>query len=332
MIKNQIKIIAEIGVNHNGSLKIAKKLIDEAKKCNADYVKFQTFRAKNLVTKNLSVLKYQKNKKHQKQLSLLKSVEISEKNFFILKKHAEKRKIEFLCTPFDIESAIFLKKLGLKIFKLPSGEINNYPLLELISKISKKVILSTGMSTLKEIKYALNVLTQNKLKKKDITVLHCTTQYPAKLKNINLSAIKTIKKNLNISVGYSDHTETDLTSILAAGMGAEIIEKHITLSKKMFGPDHKASMEIEDFKKFVENLKKVKIILGKHIKAPTKDEKKYKNFIRKSIVAKKNIKKGEKFNTHNITTKRPEGGISPVNWRKIIGKKSKKNYLIDDFI
>lgn len=332
MIKNNIKIIAEIGVNHNGSIKIAKKLIDEAKKCNADFVKFQIFKAENIVTKKLSILSYQKNKKYKKQLGLLKSLEISEKNFFKLKNYANKKKIEFLCTPFDTMGANFLKKLGLKIFKVPSGEINNYPLLELLSKISKKIILSTGMSTLKEIKYAISILTQKKLKKKDITVLHCTTQYPANLKNINLHAMQTIKKKFNVSVGYSDHTETDLTSILAAGLGAEIIEKHITLSKKMAGPDHKASMEIKDFKQFVQRIKKVKTILGKNFKGPTKDEKKNKHFIRKSIVAQKNILKGEKFSINNITTKRPEGGISPVKWKKIIGKKSKKNYFVDDFI
>ena len=332
MIKNKVKIIAEIGINHNGSLKIAKKLIDEAKKCNADYVKFQNFKAENIVTKKLSILNYQKNKKHKKQLSLLKSLEISEKNFFILKNYANKKKIEFMCTAFDIDSAIFLRKLGLKTFKIPSGEINNYPLLELLSKISKKIILSTGMSTLKEIKYAISILTKNKLKKKDITVLHCTTQYPASLKNVNLYAMQTIKNKFNISVGYSDHTETDLTSILAVGLGAEIIEKHITLSKKMPGPDHKASMEIKDFKKFVHRIRMIRTIFGKSFKGPTQDEKKYKHLIRKSIVAKKNIQKGEKFSTNNITTKRPEGGLSPTNWTKILGKKSKKNYFIDDFI
>ena len=237
-----------------------------------------------------------------------------------------------MCTAFDIDSAIFLRKLGLKTFKIPSGEINNYPLLELLSKISKKIILSTGMSTLKEIKYAISILTKNKLKKKDITVLHCTTQYPASLKNVNLYAMQTIKNKFNISVGYSDHTETDLTSILAVGLGAEIIEKHITLSKKMPGPDHKASMEIKDFKKFVHRIRMIRTIFGKSFKGPTQDEKKYKHLIRKSIVAKKNIQKGEKFSTNNITTKRPEGGLSPTNWTKILGKKSKKNYFIDDFI
>ena len=332
MIKNKIKIIAEIGVNHNGSIKIAKKLIDAAKNCDADFVKFQNFKAESLVTKKLSVLKYQKNKNYKTQFDLLKSLEISEKNFFKLKKYANKKKIEFLCTPFDLEGANFLKKLGLKTFKIPSGEINNYPLLELLSKISKKVILSSGMATLKEIKYAISVLTQNKLKKKDITVLHCTTQYPATLKNINLLAMQTIKNKLNVSVGYSDHSETDLTAILAAGLGAEIIEKHITLSKIMPGPDHKASMEIKDFKKFVEKIKNVKIVLGRNFKGPTKDEKKHMHLIRKSIVAKKNIHKGETFNVNNITTKRPEGGISPIKWKKIIGKKSKKNYFVDDFI
>ena len=332
MIKNKIKIIAEIGVNHNGSLIIAKKLIDEAKKCDADYVKFQNFKAENLVTKKTSVLKYQKNTKHQKQYDLLKSLELSEKNFLKLKKYAKKKKIEFLCTPFDIDGAYFLKKLGLKIFKIPSGEINNYPLLELFSKIGKKIILSTGMSTLNEIKYAIKILTKSKLKKKDITVLHCTTQYPANLKNVNLLAMQTIKRKLKISVGYSDHTETDLTSIIATVLGAELIEKHITLSKKMLGPDHKASMEIKDFKNFVKNIKQVETILGKGIKAPTKDEKKYKHLIRKSIIAKKRIIKGQKFSINNITTKRPEGGLSPIKWKKILGKISKKNYLIDDFI
>jgi len=332
MIKDKIKIIAEVGVNHNGSLVIAKKLIDKAKKCNADYVKFQNFKAEALVTKTTALLNYQKNTKNKKQYDLLKSLEISQQNFLELKRYAKKKKIEFLCTAFDIDGAKFLKKIGLKIFKIPSGEINNYPLLEVLSKISKKIILSTGMSTLNEIKYALKILTKNKLKKKDITVLHCTTQYPASLKNVNLLAMQTIKRSLKISVGYSDHTETDLTSILAVGLGAELIEKHITLSKKMLGPDHKASMEVNDFKKFVKNIKQVPAILGKATKAPTKDEIKYKHLIRKSIVARKAIIKGEKFSIKNIITKRPEGGLSPTKWKKILGNISKKNYSIDDFI
>lgn len=328
----KVRIIAEVGVNHNGKVTIAKKLVDHAKLAGADYVKFQTFYAESLVTKKAQLVKYQKNTKFSTQYSLLKSLELNRKNFKELFSYCKKKKINFLSTAFDLESALYLKKLGQKIFKIPSGEIDNYPLLELISKIASKVFLSTGMSNLKEIKNAINILVKNKLKKKDIIVLHCTTQYPTEKKNVNLLAMKSIRQKLNISVGYSDHTMGTLVSALAVSLGAELIEKHITLDNKMIGPDHKASMKVDDFYKFVEEIKSVKEILGKTEKKPTVSEKKILKKIRKSIYAKNNILKGDLFNLDNLITKRPQTGLSPIFWKKILGKKSKKNYYKDDLI
>lgn len=328
----KVKIIAEIGVNHNGDIKIAKKLIDKAKFAGAHFVKFQTFNTDLLVSKNLDLLKYQKNQKFKTQHELLKSLELSKKIFFQLFAYCKKKRIKFLSTPFDVESALFLRSIGQKIFKIPSGEIDNYPLLFAISKIADKVFLSTGMSNINEIKSAINILTRYKIKKKDIVVLHCTSQYPAKIKNINLLAMQTIKEKLNVSVGYSDHTIGSATSILATSLGAEIIEKHITLNNKMSGPDHKASMEINKLQKFIKDINSVKIILGSSKKQPTKDEKKIIKKIRKSIFARKFIAKGDMFSEKNIITKRPQIGLSPMNWKRLIGKKSKKNFRADDLI
>lgn len=334
MIFKKIKIIAEIGVNHNGSLKIAKKLINEAKNCNADFVKFQFFFSKNLVKAGTELVDYQKNfsNKSQSQLALLKKLELKKKQIIFLKKYTESRNLKFLCTPFGSEEALFLNKIGIKIFKISSGEINNYPLLDLISKIATEVFLSTGMATLKEIQYAIKILTKRRINKNKITILHCTSEYPTDDKNVNIRSLKKIKDKLNIEVGYSDHTIGENASLLAVANGAIIIEKHITLSNKMNGPDHKASMEIKKFKKFVENIKKVPAMLGKYEKKPTKKELINKKLIRKSIVAKKKIKKGDIFSENNITTKRPEGGKSPTKWTKIIGTKSKRDYRPDQFI
>jgi N,N'-diacetyllegionaminate synthase len=331
-MKNKVKIIAEVGVNHNGDIKIAKKLIDAAKAADADFVKFQTFSAEKLVSKNATLLKYQFNKKHRSQYELLRSLELKKEEFVQLFLYCKKKNIKFLSTAFDEESALFLKKIGQKIFKIPSGEIDNYPLLKTVSKIATKVFLSTGMSNLLEIEFAIKVLTSGKLKKKDITVFHCTTEYPTEIGNVNLLAMKTIKKKLNVALGYSDHTIGRLTSALAVSLGATIVEKHITLSCKMTGPDHKASMEINDFVKFVKDVRSVNIILGSKRKEPTKNEKLMMKQIRKSIVANESILVGDKFTENNLTTRRPQNGLSPIIWKKIIGKKSKKNYLCGDLI
>ena len=331
-MKNKIKIIAEVGVNHNGDIKIAKKLVDAAKAADADFVKFQTFSAEKVVSKNTTLLKYQLNKKYKSQYELLRSLELKKEEYVQLFLYCKKKKIKFLSTAFDTESALFLKKIGQKIFKVPSGEIDNYPLLKTVSKVASKVFLSTGMSNLSEIEFAIKVLTSGKLKKKDIIVFHCTTEYPAAIQNVNLLAMKTMQKKLHVLLGYSDHTIGSLTSALAVSLGATIVEKHITLSNKMNGPDHKASMEINDFVKFVKDVRSVNIILGSKKKDATRNEKLIMKQIRKSIVANESILIGDKFTESNLTTRRPQNGLSPIIWEKIIGKKSKKNYLCGDLI
>jgi N,N'-diacetyllegionaminate synthase len=332
MILKKITIIAEAGVNHNGNINYAKKLVLMAKKAGADYVKFQTFKTDNLVKKNAPLANYQKNKKLKSQYELLKKLELSESQHKVIINFCKKNKIKFLSTPFDIESCKLLKKLGLKIIKISSGEINNLPLLIEISKFAKKVILSTGMSNLSEIKNAIKILTRKYLKNKDITVLHCTTSYPARYEDVNILAINYLKKKLKNSIGYSDHTLGNEAAIAAVTLGASVIEKHITLNKSLTGPDHRASMELYELISFIKSVRNTEIILTGNNKKPTNLEKINKLFIRKSIVAKKNIKRGEKFTTENITTKRPEGGISPLYWEKVIGKTAIKNFNYDDFI
>jgi N,N'-diacetyllegionaminate synthase len=332
MILKKIIIIAEAGVNHNGNINYAKKLVLMAKKAGADYVKFQTFKTDDLVKKNAPLAKYQKNKKLKSQYELLKKLELSESQHKVIINFCKKNKIRFLSTPFDIESCKLLKKLGLKIIKISSGEINNLPLLIEISKFAKKVILSTGMSNLSEIKNAIKILTRKHLKNKDITVLHCTTSYPACYEDVNILAINYLKKKLKNSIGYSDHTLGNEAAIAAVTLGASVIEKHITINKSLNGPDHRASMELHELISFVKSVRNTEIILTGNNKKPTNLEKINKLFIRKSIVAKKSIKRGEKFTTENITTKRPEGGISPLYWEKVIGKTAIKNFNYDDFI
>jgi|TARA_B110000211_G_C14093445_1_gene561032 N,N'-diacetyllegionaminate synthase len=332
--KNKIKIIAEVGVNHNGNLKIAKRLIDVAKKSGAEYVKFQAFKATNLVQKKTKSLKYQiKNtKKNDGQFNMLKKLEINKIFIESVLLYCKNKKINFLCTPFDIESLNLLYSLKIFNIKIASGEINNYFLLKNIAKKANKIFLSTGMADIKEISQALEILITNGAKKKNITLLHCHTDYPTNLKNVNLRAMTTMKNKFNINVGYSDHTIGFETSIAAVALGAQIIEKHITLNKKMIGPDHKASMEPKFFYQYVKLLKNTEILLGNKEKKPTQIEKKNMKLVRKSIVAKNNIAKGEYFSEKNISSKRPQGGLSPMKWNKVIGKKSKYNFKIDQFI
>ena len=332
MILKKITIIAEAGVNHNGNINYAKKLVLMAKKAGADYVKFQTFKTDDLVKKNAPLANYQKNKKLKSQYELLKKLELSESQHKVIINFCKKNKIKFLSTPFDIESCKLLKKLGLKIIKISSGEINNLPLLIEISNFAKKVILSTGMSNLSEIKNAIKILTRKHLKNKDITVLHCTTSYPARYEDVNILAINYLKKKLKNSIGYSDHTLGNEAAIAAVTLGASVIEKHITVNKSLTGPDHRASMDLHELISFVKSVRNTEIILTGNNKKPTNLEKINKLFIRKSIVAKKSIKRGEKFTTENITTKRPEGGISPLYWEKVIGKTAIKIFNYDDFI
>ena len=326
-------IIAEAGVNHNGNLKLAFKMIDIASKAQADYIKFQTFSPNELVQKNFGLAKYQIGSTNSlNQRDMLKKYFLSEISHKKLIKRCKLKKIKFLSSPFDIKSIDLLKKLKLKIIKIPSGEITNIPYLQHLAKLNKKLILSTGMSDDKDIRTALKVLISNGTKKKNITLLHCSTEYPASLENLNLKLIIFMKKKFNISVGYSDHSLGYEAAISAVSLGAEVIEKHFTLNKGFKGPDHKASLNPIELKEFVEKIRLTEKILGNSKKKPNKKELLNSKFVRKFIVASKNIIKGERFSKFNITTKRAKKGVPASLWLKIIGKKSKFNFLEDESI
>ena len=323
-------VIAEAGVNHNGDMNMAKRLIDIASKAKADYVKFQTFDVDSLILKNAKTAEYQKRNLGSSisQYEMLKKYQLSESDQINLKKYAKKKKIKFLSTAFDLKSLYFLRKLKLDFIKIPSGEITNYPLLKEISYSKKKILLSTGMATLNEIKAALGVL---KKKKSDLIILHCSSDYPANLKNLNLTFLKKLK-NLGYDVGYSDHSKSILTPSVAVALGCKVIEKHFTLSKKLKGPDHKASLEPNELINMVKFIKQTELMLGSENKVITVSEHKTKLLVRKSIVAAKIIKKGEIFTKKNLTTKRPGNGMSPFLIKKILGKKCSVNYSKDQQI
>jgi N,N'-diacetyllegionaminate synthase len=333
---NKTIIIAEAGVNHNGDIKLAKKLIDAAANSGVDYIKFQTFKAERIVTKNAKKADYQiKNidNSDNSQFNMLKKLELTEEDHFKLIQYCESKKIKFMSSAFDIEGLKFLNKLNLDFIKIPSGEITNYPYLNQISKFDKKVILSTGMSNIKEIKEALTVLTSKKIAMSQITVLHCNTEYPTSFSDVNLNAMINIKNTFNVNIGYSDHTLGVEVPIAAATLGATVIEKHFTLDKNMPGPDHAASLNPIELNSMVKSIRNIeKALNGTGLKTPSNNE--LKNIVpaRKSITAKFRINKGEKFSEENLTTKRPGIGICPMKWNDIIGKKAIKNYKIDDMI
>lgn len=332
-MKNKTIIIAEAGVNHNGNFNLAKKMIVKAAKIGADYIKFQTFSADRLVTRFAKKPNYSQNKKENIfQHEMLKKLEIKDKDILKLKKICKANKIGFLSSAFDIESLKILNSINLDYFKVPSGEINNVPYLRYLAKLNKKVILSTGMSNLKEISFALSILKKAGLNKKKIFLLQCNSEYPSPLIDANLRVLGLFKKKFNVKIGYSDHTPGIEASIAAVSLGAKIIEKHFTLNKSFKGPDHKASLDLEEFRKLVISIRKVETTLGKSEKKITLSEKKNINFIRKSLVAKLTIKKGERFNEKNLTCKRPGTGKSPSLWDFYVGKKAKKNYEKDELI
>jgi N,N'-diacetyllegionaminate synthase len=331
---NKTFIIAEAGVNHNGNIEIAKKMIEVAKECGADAIKFQTFKAEKVISKYAPKAEYQKQTTGEidSQLEMVKKLELSFDDFIVLKEYCDKLNIMFLSTPFDFESIDFLDDLGLEIFKIPSGEITNLPYLEKIGKLGKKVILSTGMADLGEIEDALDILTSCGTKKEDITILHCNTEYPTPYEDVNLLAMLTIKEALKVKVGYSDHTLGIEVPIAAVALGASVIEKHFTLDKNMEGPDHKASLEPHELKAMIDAIRNIEKSLGDGIKKPSKSELKNKDIARKSIVAKREIKKGEIFTEDNITVKRPGNGISPMRWYEVLGKVVLKDYKEDELI
>lgn len=330
----KVFIIAEAGVNHNGSLAIAKKLIDAAVKAGADAVKFQTFNAEALVSRSAPKATYQKKSTAKKanQLEMLKKLELDLDAHKVLLNYCNRKKIIFMSSAFGIDDINMLSKLGLKIFKIPSGEITNLPYLRVIASLRKKLILSTGMANLKEIETALKVLIKNGVKKRDVAVLHCNTEYPTPFRDVNLSAMLTIRDKLKVPIGYSDHTPGIEVPIAAAALGAMVIEKHFTLDKKMEGPDHQASLEPKQLKQMVLAIRNIEKVLGDGTKKPSNSEMKNIPIVRKSIVAAKDIKRGDKFNETNITVKRPGYGLSPMLWDALIGKKAKQDYKTDDLI
>lgn len=333
--KKRVLIIAEAGVNHNGDVNLAKKLVDVAVDCGADIIKFQTFKAETLVTKTAKMANYQiaNTQKQESQFDMLKKLELSYEDFIALKKYCEEKKITFLSTGFDLESVKFLSELGLKLWKIPSGEITNLPYLEFIGKLGHEVILSTGMSTLEEVRDAVNILVKSGTDKKMITVLHCNTDYPTKFEDVNLNAMLTIKSALGLEIGYSDHTLGVEVPTAAVAMGATVIEKHFTLDKTMPGPDHKASLDPQELKQLVSNIRNIELaLLGSGNKEPSSSEKKNMEIARKSIVAKKEIAQGELFSLDNLIVKRPGSGISPMRWYEVIGKRAARNFKEDELI
>ncbi len=327
-------IIAEAGVNHNGSIELAKKLIDVASEAGVDAVKFQTFKAENLVSKNAQKAEYQKKTtdKNESQFDMIKKLELDVNTHKELMAYCKQKDIMFLSTPFDHDSIELLDALGLEIFKIPSGEITNLPYLKHIGKLGKQVILSTGMADIGEIEDALDVLVAAGTKKDNITVLHANTMYPTPMEDVNLKAMQTIACTFGVKVGYSDHTLGIEVPIAAVAMGATVIEKHFTLDKTMEGPDHKASLEPDELKAMVKAIRNIEQALGNGIKKPSNSEKPNMAIARKSIVASRSIKKGEILNEGNLAIKRPGNGISPMKWDEVLGRISQKDYEMDELI
>lgn len=325
-------IIAEAGVNHNGSMEIAKKLVLEAKKAGADIVKFQTANLNSLVSKYAGMAEYQKENMGAdiSQKEMLKKLLLTYEEYETLAKYCKEMEITFLSTPFDIESVLFLKSIGCKIWKVPSGEITNYPYLIEIARTNMPVILSTGMSTMDEIDAAFRLLTDNGAG--EIKMLHCTTEYPTPFSDVNLNAMLSLREQFGVEVGYSDHTMGIEAAIAAVAMGAAIIEKHFTLDRNMEGPDHKASLEPEELCNLVRSIRNIEEAFGDGIKQPTIEERQNIRAARKSIIAKLPIKKGELFTKDNITTKRPGTGINPMRWNDVIGEVAKRDFMEDELI
>jgi len=327
-------IIAEAGVNHNGSLYMAHKLIDAALDSGANIVKFQTFTTDSIITKGAEKAAYQKKTTDtdESQFEMIKKLELDRHAHIELIDYCEKKGIEFLSSPCDHDSIDLLHELELKRFKIPSGEITNLPYLRHIGSYSRPIILSTGMSTLSEIEGALNILEKAGTLREQITVLHCNTEYPTPMEDVNLNAMLMIRDELGVEVGYSDHTLGIEISTAAVALGATVIEKHLTLDRNLPGPDHRASLEPEELMAMVAAIRNIEKAMGDGMKKPSPSESKNLPVVRKSIVAKKPIKKGERFSEDNLTVKRPGTGISPMEWDDIVGKRADKDYQPDDLI
>lgn len=330
---DRVFIIAEAGVNHNGEIRLAKRMVDAAREAGADAVKFQSFITGNLVTVDAPLADYQSRTiKENSQYDMIKKLELSRNDHYELFDYCRKKSILFLSSPFDLESIDLLQELGLEIFKIPSGEITNLPYLEKIGKLKKTIIISTGMASLGETEWALGILTANGTQKEKITILHCNSEYPTPLQDVNLAAMCTIKAALKVKVGYSDHTTGIEIPLAAVAMGATVIEKHFTLDKGMKGPDHRASLNPDEFTRMVEGIRGIEIAVGSGIKSVSQSERKNRNLVRKSIVAARAIKAGEVYTNENLAVKRPGDGIPPGMWYQILGKYAHKDYHKDEFI
>tara|TARA_Y100000385_G_C13107308_1_gene648988 strand:+ start:994 stop:1989 length:996 start_codon:yes stop_codon:yes gene_type:complete len=327
-------IIAEAGVNHNGSIDIARQLIDVASESGADAVKFQTFKAENLVSINAKKAQYQEKNTNLKetQFEMIKKLELNTEAYESLISHCQSKNIMFLSSPFDIDSIKLLDNLGMEIFKIPSGEITNLPYLRYLGKLNKQIILSTGMSNIDEIKDAVEILLEEGTPKEKITLLHANTMYPTPMEDVNLNAMLTIGRTFDITYGYSDHTLGIEVDIAAVAMGAKCIEKHFTLDKSMKGPDHEASLEPDELKSMIKAIRNIELALGSYEKKASNSEKANINIARKSIVAKTQISKGDVLNEENLAIKRPGNGISPMKWEEVLGMKATKNYIEDELI
>ena len=330
---NKTLIIAEAGVNHNGSIEMAKRLIDAAAVAGVDYVKFQTFKAEKLVTKDAKQAEYQqRNAADDSQYTMLKKLELSEAQHEELVAYCQQKGVCFLSTAFDLESIEYLHSLNLGLWKIPSGEITNYPYLKKIAQYSEPVIMSTGMCSMDDVEQALNVLLEHGLTKEQITLLHCNTEYPTPMQDVNLKAMLQLRGEFGIKVGYSDHTKGIEVPIAAVALGAEVIEKHFTLDRTLPGPDHKASLEPNELKAMVDAIRNIEQALGDGQKHVSASEERNMAIARKSIVAAKDIKKGEFLTEENLTTKRPGSGISPMRWEEVIGTKAIRDFAEDELI
>lgn len=329
---DKVIIIAEAGVNHNGDFNLAKEMVKAAREAGADYIKFQTFRPDRLVSRYAQKAEYQKKNtgSDESQLRMLQKLTLSDDNFIELKQYCDDIGIGFLSTPFDLESIAFLEAFNMDYWKIPSGEITNLPYLEAIAGTGRKIILSTGMSNIKEIRDAIDILEQYNVP--EIILLHCNTQYPTPYEHVNLKAMETIKKETGKTVGYSDHTLGIEVPIAAVAMGAKVIEKHFTLDKSMEGPDHKASLSPLELREMVMAVRNIERAMGSGIKEPTESEIANRDVARKSIVANGDIKKGDVFTNENLTVKRPGTGISPMLWGSVLGKTANRDYKEDELI
>lgn len=325
-------IIAEAGVNHNGNFEIAKQLVDKAVEAGADIVKFQTCKAENVISRYADKAEYQKvtTGEADSQLEMVRKLMLTYEEYGKLKEYCDEKGITFLSTAFDLPSVDYLHSIGMKMWKIPSGEITNLPLLIKIAQLHEPIIMSTGMSELSEVGDAVKVLKENGVG--DITLLHCTTEYPAPYADVNLKAMETMKEAFGLPVGYSDHTKGLEIPIAAVARGACVIEKHFTLSREMEGPDHKASIEPDELKQMVSSIRNVEAAIGDGVKKVSASEMKNKDIARKSIIAKTAIRSGEVFSEENITTKRPGSGINPMRWFELLGKTAKHDYEEDYLI